>query len=45
MRKNGAIRSESIKLAASGDLSILRKGKPVSGADFKGLYKLGKYQA
>ena len=39
-----AIRTEAIKLAANGEITILRKGKPVSGSDFKGLYKIGPLQ-
>ena len=35
------IRTEAIKLALNGKIQVLRKGKPVSGANFKGLYKIG----
>ncbi len=35
------IKSEAVKLALNGKISVLRKGKPVLGADFKGLYKIG----
>jgi 8-oxo-dGTP pyrophosphatase MutT (NUDIX family) len=34
------IKSEAVKLALNGEIQVLRKGKPVSSADFKGLYKI-----
>jgi hypothetical protein len=30
-----------VRLAQQGQLVILRKGKPVDPADFKGVYRLG----
>ncbi len=38
------IRNEAVKLAFNGEISVLRKGKPILGANFKGLYKIGPYQ-
>lgn len=35
------VRAEAIRLAASGDLAIYRKGKPVDPNSFKGVYRLG----
>ncbi len=34
------LRAAAIALAGEGRASILRKGKPVVGSDFKGLYKI-----
>ena len=35
------LRAAAIALAGEGLASILRKGKPVEGREFKGLYKIG----
>jgi hypothetical protein len=35
------IRRVAVRLASEGRIVILRKGKPVDPADFKGVYRLG----
>jgi hypothetical protein len=35
------IRRIAVRLASEGRIVILRKGKPVDPADFKGVYRLG----
>ena len=35
------VRAEAIRLAAVGEISIYRKGKPVDPRDFKGVWRLG----
>ena len=34
------IRAEALRLAASGEVRLLRKGKPIEGTDFKGIYRI-----
>ncbi|MDA8870753.1 DUF3253 domain-containing protein [Rhizobiaceae bacterium] len=34
------IRAEALRLAAEGKVSVTRKGKPVDGPDFKGIYRI-----
>lgn len=36
------IRRVAVRLATSGDAAILRKGKAVDPADFKGVYRIGR---
>lgn len=36
----GRVRARAIALAKAGEISILRKGKPVDPDDFKGVYRL-----
>lgn len=36
------VRSEAVRLANSGEISIYRKGKPVDPDTFKGVYRLGR---
>jgi hypothetical protein len=35
------VRSAAVHLARHGDITILRKGKPVDPDDFRGVYRLG----
>lgn len=35
------VRAEAVALAMAGKVAILRKGKPVDPADFRGVYRIG----
>lgn len=42
-KRFGHVRQAAIRLAKSGQVSILRKGKPVEDVDtFKGVYRIGR---
>ena len=42
-RKFGHVRQAAIRLAKAGQVTILRKGKPVEDPDnFKGVYRIGR---
>ncbi len=42
-KRFGHVRQAAIRLAKRGDVTILRKGKPVEDVDtFKGVYRIGR---
>jgi len=45
-KRFGHVRQAAIRLALRGEVSILRKGKPVENAEkFKGVYRIGRPEA